>query len=72
MSGKKINLEGYAHLRDTIRAATVAIDQVLDKESPELHKRLTDQLTDLYKVVTDMNDEHLWDIRDNHDQFDYE
>jgi hypothetical protein len=72
MSGKKINLEGYEHLRDTIRAATVAIDQVLDKESPELHKRLTDQLTDLYKVVTDMNDEHMWDIRDNHDQFDYE
>ena len=72
MSGKKINLEGQEHLRDTIRAATVAIDQVLDKESPELHKRLTDQLTDLYKVVTDMNDEHMWDIRDNHDQFDYE
>lgn len=72
MSLKKITLEGYEHLRDTIRGATVTIDQVLDKENPELHKRLSEQITDLYKAVTDMNDEHIWDIRDNHDQFDYE
>lgn len=68
----KIDLEGYEHIRDRIRGNAVVIDQVLDSENPELHKRLSDQIRDLYKIVEDMNDEHTWDIRDNHDQFDYE
>ena len=68
----KIDLEGYEHLRDRIRGNTVVIDQVLDKENPVLHTRLKDQIRDLYKIIEDMNDEHTWDIRDNHDQFDYE
>jgi len=68
----KIDLEGYEHLRDRIRGNTVTIDQVLDKENPELHKRLSDQLKDLYQIIEDMNDEHTWDIRDNHDEFNYE
>ena len=68
----KIDLEGYEHLRDRIRGNTVVIDQVLDTENPELHKRLTDQIKDLYQIVENMNDENTCDIRDNHDQVDYE
>jgi len=68
----KIDLEGYEQIRDRVRGNTVVIDQVLDKESPELHKRLTEQIRDLYQIIEDMNDEHMWDIRDNHDKFDYE
>jgi hypothetical protein len=68
----KIDLEGYTHLRDRIRNNLVVIDQVLDDTNPELHERLKDQIKDLYQTVEDMNNEDIWDIRDNHDQFDYE
>jgi hypothetical protein len=65
----KIDLEGYNHLKDRIRSNTILIDQVLDEESPELHKRLSDSIKDMYQIIEDMNDENTWDIRDTHDDF---
>ena len=67
------NIKGWeGYIQRTVTTRDDFDVKTFKKENPELHKRLTDQIKDLYQLVEDMNDEHTWDIRDNHDQFDYE